>query len=166
MKKKIALWALAVLLVPILVFAAGHIEPSVDNLENLGTFSKAWHNLHIYNTYQGSTKSLLSSGTAPTISSGFGTSPSVVANNGTAAFEINVGTGGSATSGVIGMPTATTGWICSTNNLTAAASNRADNTRQTAYSTTSVTIVNETTSTGAAVGWTASDKVYLSCFAF
>ena len=165
MKKKIALWILSFLLVPILVFAVGHIEPSVDNLEDLGTFSKAWQNLHIYNVYTGG-KKLLWSATAPTISSGFGTSPSVVASNGVAAFEINVGTGGSATSGVIGMPTASTGWICSANNLTAAAANRADNTRQTAYSTTSVTIVNETTSTGAAVGWTASDKVYLSCFAF
>ena len=106
------------------------------------------------------------SATAPTISSGFGTSPSVTANNGTAAFRINVGTGGSATSGVIGMPAATTGWNCSVNDLTAAAAHVAYNTRQTASSTTSVTVENQTTSTGAAVAWAASDILSLNCTAF
>lgn len=109
---------------------------------------------------------LLSSATAPTISSGFGTSPSITANNGTAAFIVNVGTGGTATNGIIGLPTATNGWTCAVNNITAAAGHRADNTRQTASSTTSVTIENQTTSSGAAVAWTASDLVRLNCTAY
>ena len=112
---------------------------------------------------QNSTK-LSFSPTSPTISSGFGTSPSIASNNGTLAFTVNVGTGGTASSGVIGMPTATTGWICSVNNLTGVAANRADQaTRQTATSTTSVTVQNQTLSTGAALAWTASDVLQLSC---
>lgn len=103
----------------------------------------------------------------PTISSGFGTSPSVSGSNGSATFRVNVGTGGTATNGVIAMnATATTGWNCAVNNLTASAGHRADNTQQTASSTTTVTIENQTKSTGAAVAWTASDSIVLTCTAF
>jgi hypothetical protein len=104
---------------------------------------------------------------APTISSGFGTSPSIANNNGTAAFTVNVGTGGAASSGVIGLPTAANGWICHVTNLTAVAANRADQaTRQTASTTTSVTVQNQTLSTGAALAWTAGDVLRVSCFAY
>jgi hypothetical protein len=109
----------------------------------------------------------LYSGSAPTISSGFGTSPSIANNNGSGAFQVNVGTGGTATNGVISTPvTATTGWICAVNNLTAALGHRADNTIQTASTTTTITIENQTKSSGAAVAWTASDIVNLLCLAF
>lgn len=109
---------------------------------------------------------LWESSTAPTISSGFGSSPSVTANNGTAAFRINVGTGASATSGVIGMPTAAAGWNCAVNDLTAAAAHVAYNTRQTTSTVSSVTVENQTTSTGAAIAWAASDILTLQCAAF
>ena len=107
------------------------------------------------------------SSTAPTISSGFGTTPSVVAKNGTAAFTINVGTGGTASAGVITMPTATTGYNCSVENRTGVAANRADQrTVQTATTTTSVTVQNQTISSGAALAWTASDILALMCFGY
>lgn len=110
---------------------------------------------------------VLISVTAPTISSGFGTSPSIANNNGTAAFTVNVGTGGTASSGVIGLPAATNGWICHVTNITAVAANRADQaTRQTASTTTSVTVQNQTLSTGAALAWTAGDILRVSCFAY
>ena len=106
------------------------------------------------------------SGTAPTISSGFGTSPSVVAGT-AAAFTVNVGTGGTASSGVIALPTATTGWICSVKNLTRLAANGADQaTVQTASSTTTATVQNQTISTGAALAWTASDILQVTCVAY
>jgi hypothetical protein len=61
----------------------------------------------------GGSNVLLISSTAPTISSGFGTSPSIVSANSTASFRVNVGTGGVATSGVVGLPTAAgNGWSC------------------------------------------------------
>lgn len=104
--------------------------------------------------------------TAPTVASGFGTSPSIPASNGTAAFTVDVGTGGIATGGVLTMPTAATGWNCVVTNQTAVAANRADQrTVQTASSTTSVTVQNQTISTGAALAWTASDVLTLACIA-
>jgi len=106
---------------------------------------------------------LLFSQTAPTISSGFGSSPTISVTNGTASFRVNVGTGGAASSGVIAMPTASAGWNCQVNNITAAAAHRADNTRQTASATGTVTVENQTTSTGAAVAWGASDILSLNC---
>jgi len=104
---------------------------------------------------------LADSSVAPTISSGFGTSPSIAANHGTIAFTVNVGTGGSATSGVIGLPTAANGWICSANDQTTT-STTVFMTKQTASSTTSATIGNFSTS-GVAAAWVASDIINVSC---
>lgn len=102
--------------------------------------------------------------TAPTIGSGFGTSPSIVASNGTAAFQVNVGTGGTASSGTITMPTAANGWSCSANDVTTV-STSVFLTRQTASTATSVTITNYNTA-GAATAWVASDKINMQCMAF
>jgi hypothetical protein len=97
---------------------------------------------------------LLLSPQSPSISSGFGTSPSIVVANGTGAFTLNVGTGGAATSGVIGLPTARTGWFCNavdqTNNTV---------TRQTATTTSTATLT-------AAAAWAASDVLQVSCLAY
>lgn len=106
---------------------------------------------------------LLFSATAPTISSGFGTSPSVTVNNGTADFRINIGTGGTATSGVIGLPTATTGWDCTCDDRTTF-STTVFKCRQTADTTTTATIGNFNSSTTAAA-WAASDVLAVSCLA-
>lgn len=102
--------------------------------------------------------------TAPTISSGFGTSPSIVASNGTAAFTVNVGTGGTATSGVIGLPTASTGWACYANDVTTT-STTVFLTKQTATTTTSATFGNFTTA-GVAGAWAASDVLQVRCTAY
>jgi hypothetical protein len=105
--------------------------------------------------------------TAPTISAGFGTTPSVSAGASSIAFRIDVGTGGTATSGTIGLPAATTGWNCYTENITGQAANDADiRTVQTSSSTTTAVIESQTVSTGAAVAWTASDILAVSCFAY
>lgn len=153
---------------------APHFVPYVDNTNtDLGTSSFRWKSLHIgtgASQFDGTVKlpalittNLLLNATAPTISSGFGTSPTVVSPNGTATFRINVGTGGTATAGVIGLPTAATNWNCSVGNLTAHAGHRADDTVMTASTSTTVTIENQTKTTGAAVAWTASDIVVLLC---
>lgn len=102
----------------------------------------------------------------PTIGSGFGTTPTIPSGASTAAFTVNVGTGGTATSGVITLLAATTGWNCFVNDITAAAAHVAYNTVQTASTTTSVTLENQTKSTGAAVAWAASDILRVSCFAY
>jgi hypothetical protein len=117
-------------------------------------------------TFAGAIKfsNILMSPTAPTVSSGFGTSPSIASNNGTAAFTVNVGTGGSATNGVIGLPTATTGWNCFCADITTQSST-VFSCKQTGSSTTTATIGNFNTS-GAAAAWVASDIVRVSCFAY
>lgn len=112
----------------------------------------------------GSTPHLLCSATAPTISSGFGTSPSIVANNGTCAFQVNVGTGGSATSGVIGLPAASNGWNLQCTDITTN-STTVFLTKQTASTTTTATVGNFS-DVAVASAWTASDKLNCSAFAF
>ena len=107
---------------------------------------------------------LLISPTAPTISSGFGTGASITANNGTSAFTLNVGTGGTANSGVVGLPTATTGWNCFVNDLTTT-STSVFLTKQTASTTTSATLTNYSTA-AAATAWAASNILAVSCFAY
>lgn len=111
--------------------------------------------------YRVATKAFIN--TAPTVSSGFGTMPAIAASNGTAAFTIDVGTGGTASSGVIGLPTATTGWIVTCTDLTTPGVNV---TKQTAVSTASATITNYNSTTGIAAAWTASDILYCQATAF
>lgn len=119
------------------------------------------------NAFLFATPTLAATTTAPVIAAGFGTGPSIVASNGTAAFTVDVGTGGTASSGVLTLPAATTGWACRVANLTALAANTADaHTVQTATSTTSVTVQNQTISTGAALVWTASDVLQLMCIGY
>jgi hypothetical protein len=96
--------------------------------------------------------SLADSNTAPTISSGFGTSPSIPSANGTASFTVNVGTGGIATSGVLTMPAATHGWSCMFSDQTTPVKGAS----QTANTTTSVTVT-------ATAAWTASDILLGIC---
>jgi hypothetical protein len=102
------------------------------------------------------------SNTAPTISSGFGTLPLIAANNGTLTFTINVGSGGTATSGVIGLPTATTGWYCSADDETNPGANF---TKQSAHATTTATLTNYN-SAGTPTAWSASDILLVRCTAW
>ena len=107
---------------------------------------------------------LMESAVAPTIASGFGTSPSIGVENGTAAFTVSVGTGGTASSGVITMPAAANGWACDiTNNA-----NQANAwTRRTSASTaTSLAIANYLVSTGALVGWGSGAVLIINCTAY
>jgi hypothetical protein len=111
----------------------------------------------------GANGTMFVSATAPTVSSGFGSSPTIPTNNGTVAFTINVGTGGTASSGVISLPTATTGWKVNCTDLTTPGTNL---TKQTAVSTTTATITNYNSTTGVAAAWTASDILYCDAIAF
>lgn len=104
---------------------------------------------------------VLFSNTAPTISSGFGTSPSVVASSGTAGFTINVGGGGTASTGVVTMPAATTGWACYVNDLSTTSAT-VFVTKVTATTTTSVTVGNFS-SAGTAAAWASGDVLQFQC---
>ena len=99
----------------------------------------------------------------PAIASGFGTSPSISATN-TTAFTVNVGTGGTASSGVITMPAATTGWNCKV--TPNGAPQAAAVTYSAPTSTTSITLTNYTLTTGATLAWTASTVLAVSCIGY
>jgi len=104
---------------------------------------------------------ILWSATAPTIASGFGTSPSVVVSNGSMAFQINVGTGGTASAGVVTMPAASTGWSCS---VTPAAAPQAAAIMYAApTNSTSITITNYTLTTGVALAWPTGTVIDVTC---
>lgn len=101
---------------------------------------------------------------APNVSSGFGTSPSVIAgSNGVGEFQINVGTGGTANNGVISLPYAATNqWHCTCEDETTHSAT-VFMCQQTAHpSTTTATIGNFNTS-GVAAPWVASDVLNVRC---
>jgi hypothetical protein len=100
--------------------------------------------------------------TAPTIASGFGTSPSIVKANGTAIFTINVGSGGSASNGAITLPTAPNGWDCRCTDQVTQANGWMI--RASATSVTSVTLTNYSGVTPTA--WTANDVLGCACLAY
>lgn len=106
---------------------------------------------------------IFTSTTAPTLTAGFGSSPSVVANNGTIGFTINVGTGGVASTGTITLPAAPTGWVAVIQDVTTPASFI---TSQTGGTTTTVTVTNYSRTTGSAIAWAASDILRVSCFPY
>jgi hypothetical protein len=93
--------------------------------------------------------------TSPTISSGFGTSPTIPSANGTVAFTVNVGTGGVATTGVIGLPAATTGWYVHCDDVTTQTAT-VFVTKQIATTTTTATI-GSFDQAGVASAWVASN---------
>lgn len=106
------------------------------------------------------------SATPPTVTSA-GVGPSVTGSNGTLAFRVNVGTGGTATTVVMAMPTATTGWNCAVYNLTATAANRAAGEMvQQSSTASSVTVQYQTVATGSALAMTSGDIISFLCGAF
>lgn len=115
-----------------------------------------------YGLRLGSAATLLCSIAAPTVTSA-GTSPSVTDNNGSCSFAVNVGTGGSASAVVLGLPTAVTGWTCAASDVTTQ-STSVFLQKQTASSASAATITNYNAS-GAATAFVASDKLRVSCHA-
>lgn len=104
----------------------------------------------------------LSLPTAP-VATTFCTSPSIPANNGTAAFTINVGTSCGSSTGTITLPAATTGWVCDFHNVTAPATNIVE---MTGGTTTTVTLTNYVRTTGVAGNWTDSNIIRAKCTAY
>ena len=107
---------------------------------------------------------LMISAATPTISHGFGTNASVVHNNGTAVFTVNVGTGGTVSSGVIGLPTAKNGWAVHCDDVTTQ-STSVFITKQTASSTTSATIT-QYSDAAVPTAWTPNDVLVCQAAAY
>ena len=104
---------------------------------------------------------LVASTTLPTISSGFGTGPTILANS-TFCFKIVVGTGGAA-NGTITLPTAPNGWFAFAADVTNGSTLFLQLTGSTA---TSVTFTSYSVTTGAAANMSAGDVVLVNCIAY
>lgn len=103
---------------------------------------------------------------SPTVYSGFGTSPYIYGGsaNSPQAFILNVGTGGTASTGVIALPAAAPiGWNCSCTDYSHF-STTAFMCRVTPSTTTTVTVTNYNTAATAAA-WPSGDFLNVSCFA-
>jgi hypothetical protein len=74
---------------------------------------------------------------------------------------VTVGTGTGTSTGVVGLPTASTGWNCTAQNR-----NRGAFIQQTASATTSATFTNYGTTVGTPVNWTNSDVLGITCSAY
>lgn len=98
---------------------------------------------------------------SPVIASGFGTSPSILQANGTAAFIVQIGTGGTATSGVVTLPGAVHGWYCTCNDRSNQSATIFE-CKQTVSTATSATLANFNTS-GAQAAWAAGDIIDVGC---
>lgn len=100
--------------------------------------------------------------TAPTIASGFGTSPAISASNGSAAYALTVGSSTTGIStGTITMPAAATGWSCHIVNVTTATSRP----RQSGGTTTTVVVTNYAND-GSVADFTAADSLRFSCMGY
>ena len=104
---------------------------------------------------------LVASTTLPTISSGFGTGPTILANS-TFCFKIVVGTGGAA-SGTITFPTAPNGWMVEGNDVTGGTTLFL---QQTASTATSATLTSYSITTGLAANMTAGDVILIIAHAY
>lgn len=90
------------------------------------------------------------------------TSPSITWGNGTAAFQVGVGTSCAGISTlVVTMPTVTNAWVCDAINVGASATAEVE---MTASTTNSVTFTNYTRTTGIALAWVDSASVRASCW--
>jgi hypothetical protein len=147
--------------VALFVDNSGGISVGTTTSDGIGSL-RANTSVNATTSYRLATK-IAWSATAPTVNSGFCTSPSISNNNGTAAFTITIGSACAASTGVLTMPTASVGWSCHFNNVTTPASNTP---YQTASTTTSVSVTNYARTTGVASNWTASEVVTAECTAY
>jgi len=104
-------------------------------------------------------------GPKPTILSGFGISPRVLNSSGPGSFEVQVGAGGTAWGGVIGLPSAPNGWACQAADVTNPTTGGGYYSKQIASTTTTATFNGFNTS-GVAAPWSAGDVLNVSCTPF
>jgi len=104
---------------------------------------------------------LVASSTLPTVSSGFGTGPTVLASS-TFVFKVVVGTGGAA-NGTITLPTAPNGWLGFAADVTSGSSLFLQLTGSTA---TSITFTSFSVTTGAAANMAAGDVILINAIAY
>jgi hypothetical protein len=109
------------------------------------------------------TVTLMTSLAPPLINTGFCTGATIPHANGTAAFEINVGSSACGSTGTLSIANATNGWVCSFHNVTNPATNVVE---QTGGAVNTITLTNYVRTTGVAGNFTASDVIRANCTAY
>jgi len=104
-----------------------------------------------------------SSGSAPTIASGFAATGSTIAGT-TFEFRVTVGSGTPGSTGTVTMPAAANGWDCTANDVTTTSSS-VFLTKQSGGSATTVVLTNYNTS-AAATAWVGGDVLNVKCLAY
>jgi Pectate lyase superfamily protein len=110
---------------------------------------------------------LLLSSAAPTIASGgctTGSTQSISANNGAAAFAITLGGATCGTTITLTLASAAHGWVCDAHDITTPASNKIE--QSAGGSATAVTLTNYVRTTGVAGNFTAADVIAVKCAAY
>lgn len=129
----------------------------------IGLFGQAGNSL--YAPYNASTLSIgnnaIAFSTLPTISSGFGTNPTITSSN-TFVFKVVVGSGGAA-NGTITLPAAPNGWLGFAADVTSGATLFLQLTGSTQ---TSLTFTSYSVTTGSAVNMSASDVILINAIAY
>jgi hypothetical protein len=105
---------------------------------------------------------VLISQTNPTIASGFGASPFMTNANGTGFFTVNVGTGGTASTGTLTLPPAAHYWGCTCQDMSTF-STSVFMCRASATNSTTVSITNFNSS-AVATPWGSGDYVNVQCY--
>ena len=142
----------------------GEVQVTVPNVRIITTLSGKFLRFQSDGNFGILNGAILASGTAPTVASGFGTSPSISAANGSAVFTLTIGTSTTGVqTGTLTMPAATTGWACACQNVTNPDSFIVS---QTGGSTTTITLKNYDRTTGLAADFTASDVIRILAFAY
>jgi hypothetical protein len=131
---------------------------TINNVSLGGTTPAA---VHFSGLYASTAATYIIDAAAVTISSGFGSTPSISSTS-TAAFTVTIGST-PGTTGVLTMPgTVAHGWICQANDQTT----NTETVGETANSTTSVTVTFYSRTTGVATAPTAADVVQFMCFGY
>lgn len=104
------------------------------------------------------------SGPGPSVQSGFGTTGAGIIGSPTGcAYRVQIGSNATDTSGILNVGTAQTGWICHVQNITTPGTYQ---TRQSAFSTTQVTLTNYAVATGVPIAWNAGDVLLVTMVGF
>lgn len=133
-----------------------------NNLIDLGGVGNAWR-AGYFGTSINLNTSLTFSATAPTFTSGFGGATGRTITGSAAVFSIVVGSSSTDNNGVLGLPTATNGWVCRAENQT---SPGATDIKQSSSTTSSVTLTQYNTTLGTAANFAASDVIKGTCIAY
>ena len=109
---------------------------------------------------------MIMSATAPTITSGFGTSPSISFSNGTATVIITIGTGGTAYNGTLTFPAAPNGWSCIPSQYGNSLVNGTVTLQSYIPSKTNVELDNLALATATLTAWGAGTNIMLHCLPY